>query len=247
MSSLKIAVCDDNKGASGLITATVKSSFEAAGAEVETETFHNAAALEQRFHEVHFKIVFLDIEMPREDGISCGRRLRRIDSDVVLIYVSGREDRVFETFEVQPFGFVRKSNFLGDIEEVVSRYMSSHEAVFSDKTLVFTRKGNKFRVSMSDIMYIEGGGMYQRLYLHETSEPLEIDSRMEKLEEELAEYGFMRVHKGYLVNFFYIKSIERSGEILLSDGRRIPVSRRRKNDVKQEYLDLCRKFDIFLF
>lgn len=77
--------------------------------------------------------------------------------------------------------------------------------------------------------------------------PLEISSKMEILEKELSPLGFIRVHKGYLVNFLFIKSIESDNTLKLSDGEILPVSRRKIAEVKKTFLELCDKNGVLLF
>ena len=61
---------------------------------------------------------------------------------------------------------------------------------------------------------------------------------MEKLEKLLPQNQFVRCHAGYIVNCFYVFSIN-PNEILLTTGERIPLSRHRKKEMKsvfQQYL-----------
>ncbi len=62
--------------------------------------------IEQHFH---YDIIFLDIEMPGMDGISVCRRIKEIAPDALVVFISNKESLVFQTFEVQPFRFIRKS------------------------------------------------------------------------------------------------------------------------------------------
>ena len=55
------------------------------------------------------------------------------------------------------------------------------------------------------ILYIEGAGRYQKIYCSDSEMPITICSSMQKLEEQLSEKGFMRIHKGYLVNYKFIR------------------------------------------
>ncbi len=62
---------------------------------------------------------------------------------------------------------------------------------------------------------------------------------MKELEENLAEKGFIRVHKGFLVNYQYIDTITNTA-VILTDGQEVPLSRRSINDVKRRYLNLMK-------
>ena len=77
----------------------------------EGQSFLNMLA--QHFR---FDIVFLDIEMPGIDGISVCRKIREVAPQTIVVFVSNKEELVFQTFEVQPFRFIRKS----ELKEVVT-------------------------------------------------------------------------------------------------------------------------------
>lgn len=63
---------------------------------------------------------------------------------------------------------------------------------------------------------------------------------MQTLEEQLKEFGFLRVHSGYIVNMKYIRLIEPS-HILLTNGDQIPVSRKNATNIKAQFLSYKQK------
>ena len=60
------------------------------------------------------------------------------------------------------------------------------------------------------------------------------------LEDKLREHGFLRIHKGYLVNYLYIRSIE-SEEVYLTTGNSLPMAKKRKEEIMKQYLAMSRK------
>ena len=60
---------------------------------------------------------------------------------------------------------------------------------------------------------------------------------MEKLEEITDQFGFIRIHKGYLVNYRFIQHVS-STEVTLSDGIKLPIGRSKAPEVKKKYLKL---------
>ena len=55
-----------------------------------------------------FDIIYLDIEMDKEDGISAAKRIRIYDKNVLIIYVTSHENHMKESFVVRPFQFLVK-------------------------------------------------------------------------------------------------------------------------------------------
>ena len=60
---------------------------------------------------------------------------------------------------------------------------------------------------------------------------------MQALEEQMDSMGFLRVHKGYLVNYRFIRRITDT-DAVLTNGEEIPMSRLRVQDVRSRYLQL---------
>lgn len=90
------------------------------------------------------------------------------------------------------------------------------------------------RVRIADIAFIEGDREYQILHLSK-GDTVSVFTLMSALEKELKGDGFLRAHKGYLVNYRYVQRFAKC-DILLTNGEMVPVSRRRMSEVKQEYM-----------
>ena len=84
------------------------------------------------------------------------------------------------------------------------------------KVLIISQKGKEEIFREEDILYIERKGRETRIYLRE-SEVL-VTSRLEELEEQLADTDFVRCHKSYLVNLDEIRQFRRT-EFVMRNGR----------------------------
>ena len=246
MKTMNIAICDDDKMALTVISGAVRSIFENGGVTPQIKLFSSVVKLQEELETLSPQLLMLDINMPNIDGIQYGRQLRKAGNKVDIIYVSNCENRVFESLEVHPFGFVRKSNFLKDMLDVLNRYIESYETEAPSQDIDLpTRSSGRIHVPVEDILYFEGDGMYQQLFLQGGKQE-EIASRMDHLERELSEHGFMRIHKGYLVNCQHIMRLDKS-EATLADGRKIPISRRKSKEIRQQYLQLGKDHGVLQF
>lgn len=237
---LKIALCDDDKRAIPIIAGAVESTFQAYGVQTDIHRFLSSDSLLRSLDETHYNLLLLDIEMPGMDGISLGRKIRAKKNDTKIIYVSEAESRVFESFLVQPLGFVRKSNFLNDITAVVELFLKTLEQEKSGDFLDFTTRTGILTLKTRQVRYIEGSRNYQLLSVDGRDKPIEIKMTMDKLEEMTAPYGFIRIHKGYLVNYQFIQHLS-STVVTLQDGTQLPIGRSKVGEVKLKYLSLIGK------
>lgn len=237
---IKIALCDDDKRALPIIAGAAESTFQDHGIQVEMDKFNSGEALLRAMAQTHYQLLLLDIEMPGLDGIAIGKRLRSKGDETKIVYVSEAESRVFESFMVQPLGFVRKSNFLNDISAVVELYMKTIAQEQKGDYLDFTTRSGILTLRSRQVHYIEGSRNYQYLYVEGRSEPIEVKMTMDKLETLSEPFGFIRIHKGYLVNYQYIQHIS-SSAAMLQDGTELPIGRSKIGEVKIKYLSLIGK------
>lgn len=236
---LRIAVCDDDQFASEIVQDAIQRVLSNKRIQGEAYTFNSAKQLEQQMDRTDFDLLMLDIEMPGIDGISFGRKLREQGSKVDIVYVSNREDKVFESLRVNPWGFIRKKHFLEDVQGIMEAYLK-HLQEEDSKKLVLRSGEDTVVIAIDDICYIEGSRKEQEIWLKEHKAPVAVKSSMQDLENELKPWGFLRVHKGYLVNYRYI-CMFKGNDIILEEGTAVPVSRRKMTEVKEQYMDLMQE------
>ena len=104
---IKIALCDDDVNALPIIAGAADSAFRAREIRPEIIRFTSGRELLASMERTRYQIVLLDIEMPDMDGIAVGRQIRDRGDNTPIIFVSECESRVFESFLIQPLGFVR--------------------------------------------------------------------------------------------------------------------------------------------
>ena len=244
---LRIAICDDNSSVIEIIHSAISSQLIKHNIDSKIDLFLSYEELQNSLIHNYYDLLFLDIKTPTTDGIEFAKGFRENNNDTDIVFISSKEERVFDTFKVQPFAFVRKSNFLIDITDVINRYISSKKEDSLDNTFSFISHGTRVNESLKNILYIEGNGVYQTLYFKEDNKkPLEISSKMKILEKELSKFGFIRIHKGYLVNFIYINSIG-NNVLILKNKCQLPIARRKLMEVKKRFLELCDQNGILLF
>ena len=241
LSKLKIAICDDEPRAITIISASVESIFKDLGEEISLETFLTPDELAGRLRSRAFDLIFLDISMPKKDGITLGKELQQYGSTAELVFVSSRMDRMYDTFAVRPFGFVRKTHFLEDMDEVIRRF-TDHRNRSEDRSRMAQFKDGQGIVSInvSKVTFIECVRNTQIFHFEDSAEEHRIYSRMETLEEELKPYGFIRIHKGYLASAKYIRRFDSKG-VTLTTGQELPIGRSRQHAAMDEYLHFIGK------
>ena len=237
---LKIALLDDDKTALLISKGAIESFFQEKNIAISLDAFSSPVNFLAMAKEENYRLVFLDIDMPELDGLEVGEQVKAINPQTDIIYLSQREDLVFDTLKLHPFGFIRKSKIIQDFANVLELFVNTALNTNSEnKKITISSKTETISADIDTIMYIEGNRNYQTFYLKDGST---FDARvlMGDLEIKLKEHGFIRVHKGYLVNFLFIRTIG-VNEVTLTNNKILPMSNKRKDSIMEEYLAITRK------
>lgn len=103
------AVCDDEPEYLKFAAEEIRKAFALAGEKVAVELYARGEKLVRDIQEGReFQVLFLDIVMPETDGFEICRQIRVWESNTLVVFFSSNEELVFQSFRVQPFGFLRK-------------------------------------------------------------------------------------------------------------------------------------------
>ncbi|MCI7814360.1 MAG: LytTR family DNA-binding domain-containing protein [Lachnospiraceae bacterium] len=234
MNVYNIAICDDESRILPIIKRALEKEFDRHGIPVSISAFTSAEQFEVEHMNHPFSLLFLDIDMPGMDGISLGKKLRRNSDSPRIIFLSNRDELVFQALSVHPFCFIRKSHFQKELPQIVS------DLILDDKLknmhLLTVRTMDEIRsIPIGQILYIEC--IRKDQYIHHSEGVCQVHYTLNYFEEQLKPYGFLKPHKGFLVNYQYIRNIG-SREMLLISGESVPISRLKASEIKQEYLKL---------
>lgn len=189
-------------------------------------------------------VLFLDIQMPGVTGVQLAENLRNLKKSPVLVFVTAFAEYAAEAFELDATDYVLKPVEQGRLEKTLDKVetaMSARKpsgAVEPVRRIPGERNGRRTYLPISDIAYIEAKADYACAYTRAGG--YLVNESISALERQLADEGFIRVHRSFLVNVDDVRDIEvlkSSGLIQLTLDRteaRIPVSRRRAATVKQQ-------------
>ena len=125
-----------------------------------------------------------------------------------------------------------------ELMELVERIKTELEDKKRD--IVITRGTELTRILIQDILYIESEGNYLNFYTK--NDTIKIRETMTNIEKELCGKGFIRCHKGYLINGEHIEKMKGAEIDLQCDGicRTVPVGRSYEKDVRKKIMESIR-------
>lgn len=183
------------------------------------------------------QLVFLDVEMPGENGLQMLAALPH--RHFMVVFTTAYEQYALEALKTEATDYLLKPISLAELEAAVAKCerRAAQEVptdaageILRKKILLPTGKGSLL-VDLSDIIRFEADNNYSTAFF--TGRPKLVLSRTLKIfEDQLCQRGFYRVHQSHLVNLRHVRHYEGGdvGYALLSDGSKVEVARRRKAD-----------------
>ena len=168
--------------------------------------------------------------------------LRDRDWRKILIFITGEEDQVFNSFDLQAFHFLVKPVADEKLKEVLDNARKELERYGDisgkqDKYIEIQSGSSHIRINLSQLLYAE---VYDRkTILHMKKENIEYYGQLSAL-EELVGKNFYRIHRSYLVNMKYVERYDRTS-VTLTGGDNIPISRREYEGFLKAYLEYSRR------
>jgi len=114
-------------------------------------------------------------------------------------------------------------------EKQLNNFMDHYEKKTQSKKLVLRTAEAMHLVDIADILFCKSDNSYTTFFLKDQKEIL-VSKSMKEYAELLEGFDFLRPHQSYLVNLHGIKMVDKTdgGFIIMTNGREIPVSSRRK-------------------
>lgn len=236
MACIKIAICDDEMRETAKIERLLEMAAKTFGSRIETEIFLSGSSLFKAIESGEkYQILYLDVEMKSENGVDVARRLREIEKEMIIIYVSGHETYAKETFEVNAFRFLTKPI---EKERFFVYFKSAIEILQkSSQYFVYQFKKQMIRISINEILYFES--RLHTTYVMTVNEDRKCSKKLGEIAKELNEQEiiFLRVHQSFLVNPLHVMQYK-SDELILKNGAKIPISRNRRKELENIYWSL---------
>lgn len=241
----RVAIVDDEELLTRQYRKIVADELNALEIRHEIRIFSNSLLFRDICSENVFDLVFLDIDMPELSGITLAADLRKLNKNIGIVFVSAHNHFVFESIRYAPFRFIRKNHSVKEIPEAIRAYCNKLEAERNCIRLEL-ENGRQIQVNISNIAYFYTL-RHDLFYCTDQKVSYRLAVRsytMEELEEMMEPFGFIRIHKSYLVNHRCIYQIQRDHVLLSLDEEKLPLSRRRAPDVRERYRILLREEDM---
>ena len=201
---IRIAMVEDEAAVREQLMGYVQRYTRQYGTEFSVTEFADGVDILENYRPV-YDIVFLDVEMKHLDGMETARRIRTLDADVVLIFITNMAQYAIKGYAVGALDYVLKpvpyfafSQQLQKAVEKVSRHARHYLAV--------PVEGGLRRLDTVQIYYLESEG--HRVHFYTEDGEFTAPGALKTFEEKLAACPFARCNSGYLVNLAQVRGVQ---------------------------------------
>ena len=229
---LRVAIVEDDDSYAETLQEYLNKYEQENEVRFQVVRYEDGADLVEKYHG-DFDILIMDIELKFMDGMTAAQHIRKMDSNVIIIFVTNMPQFALKGYQDDALDYVLKPISYYAFSQRLERALERMERRSTKKYITLHLKGRVQKVNILNIMYIEA--LQHDLIYHMDRDGVTYTVRgiIKDLEANLKDYYFFRCHKGYLVNLAYVESV---GEATAQIGEeQIPVAKLRKKELLNEF------------
>lgn len=228
-----IAICDDEKNVVEVLAKMVAGILKTCGKKYQICKYNSGTELIKYIRKID--LVFLDIDMPGQDGLLTGSKIREMKQDCKIIMATGHEDFYKGAFKIQALRYVTKPFEIKEVTEAIQAFLNTRQG---ENYIDAFYNRNSYKVKQKEILYIRAMDSYSEIIVQ--NRVLRTEKSMSKLEEELDDSLFFRIHKQFIVNMSAIEE-QKKNSVVIQD-KEFNISRRKKSEFEMKYLEYSLKY-----
>lgn len=220
---LRIAIAEDNSRDQEILQSYLSQYQREHGEDMQITVYSDEMSLAEQYQPV-YDLLLLDIEMPGLDGMSAAEWIRRIDKEVLILFITNMAQYALRGYQVDAVDYVLKpvSYFAFALKlEKVRRILAHRSGV---ELLLTIGVRELHRLSSLELCYVEIANHQLRYYT--TRGEFCSTGSLRELEKRLQGEPFARCNNCYLVNLSHVSGLKK--DIVLVGGHELKISRPRK-------------------
>ena len=219
---IKIAIVEDEVLYADQLQEYLKKYEEEYRETFEISVFQDGDQIVHHY-KAEYDVILMDVEMRFMDGMSAAEEIRKMDTEVVIIFITNMPQYAVRGYEVDALDYVLKPityfAFAQRLNRAIERIKKRTKRVISVNI-----KGSQIRMPIESVYYIESQG--HTLIFHGVNGEVKAPGTMKEIQEKLRDEHFFRGNKGYLINLAHVDrvvegcAVVAGEELVLSRGRR---------------------------
>ncbi len=228
--NVRIAIVDDEREEAEKLADYISENLDS---NIKITFFSSGEEFLDRWKQNDFELIILDIYMEHLLGTEVARRIREKDSEVCLVFCTTSNEFASESYEVEARYYLLKPFTEERVKQMLNRLNLS--SLRQSLSVVLP---NGQRILLKNILYTECSG-HNILIENKDGSSIQIRMTQKQLEDLLCVYPwFVSCSKGIIVNFHAVSRMD-DREFYMSNGKLLPISRRKTKEIKSAYAEYC--------
>lgn len=178
----------------------------------------------------YFDLYYLDVEMPGVSGLELARKIKEFHPEVSIVFVTNHVEYAPQAFELNAFRFIPKRLLEEKLPESLDHILPKIDQKDQRVHVIEVHDGVE-KIYFKNIRYISKDGKY--IDIHHANGNSRKRKSLAQIMKELHSPEFIYIDKSYIVNLRQIVSMVKN-EVILKSDIRLPVSRSRQKEVKEQ-------------
>jgi len=155
-----------------------------------------------------YDVAFLDINMPEVSGLELGYELKYLNKDIEIVFQTAYEEHALKAFDIGAIGYLVKPYSLEQVKEILTRVQERNEQPKEKQDLrILSKTGESYLLlKPEEIFYVKAD--LSEVMIRSAKGFSYYAQKISDLEKKLEPFGFVRVHRSYLVNINEIKEMK---------------------------------------
>ncbi|MGT2753853.1 LytR/AlgR family response regulator transcription factor [Streptococcus ovis] len=223
---MKIAIVEDQKIEQERLTHYIQEYCQTAQLPVEVVCFNDGLDITSDY-QPQFDVIYLDVEMEIMDGMTTAQKIRQVDKEVLIVFVTNHSQVAIQGYSVEATDFLLKPLSQFVFEEHFKKILRKLPTPEQEQQALYIKnKSTTTKIVMEDIYYIESIG--HTLHIYTKKGTITTSNTLKNMENLLDKQSFFRSNSGYIVNLAYVEKVV--GNIAYVNGQALQISRPRKKD-----------------
>lgn len=231
---MRIAIVEDDIQFAGTVEKVIRDFFAEKKEAVEIRCIESTTLLWELNVQKDYDVYLLDVEMPGMNGLELARKVRFMDADARIIFLTSYEEYALRSIKVGAYYYILKESYQKELFMILERICREEDESREDYYIILT-KSHGCKVLMDNILYLTKEKKYAFFQCLNGGVYTERDS-LENIYQRLPQERFIMIERGIIVNMKHIVQFARL-EVTMRDGKTLPVGRSRLTEVREKLAD----------
>ena len=228
---IRVAIVEDEEAVREQLLGYVQRYTRQYGTTFEVRTFSDGVEILEGYRPV-FDLILLDVEMKHLDGMETAQRIRALDSDVMIVFITNMAQYAIKGYSVGALDYVLKPVPYFAFSQQLQKALGQLEKRERHYLAVAVDSGMR-RLDAAEIYYLESEG--HKVHFYTEKEDFVVPGTLKNYEEKLVGRAFARCNSGYLVNLAQVSGVQQ--DMVQVGPYMLQISRPRRKAFMAELAD----------